>query len=69
MLPKDVNEAIASSRSAVVTSFLTSEEFTEVMPEGITIPPPATFGGSISLVVSMATVVGTALFALLVVAV
>ena len=65
-VPEQENIGIASMRSSVVNSFLTSEEFTEVMPVGVVIPPPATFegeadGGSI-LLASMVTVLGTVLF-------
>lgn len=79
-VPAEENLKIATSRSSVVNSFLTSEEFTEVMPEGVTIPPAATLppatstfggdeGGSVPLVVSMVTVLGTVLFTLFVISV
>lgn len=66
VIPEDVNVAIAKARSTLVTSFLTSQEFEEITPEGLTIPPPASFdSGSIVFAVSMATVLMTLLVALI----
>ncbi len=62
-IPEDVNVAIARARSTVVTSFLTSDDFDEITPEGVTIPSPASYGGGVALAVSMATVLVTLLFA------
>ena len=70
-LPEDELLMLASAHGTVVNSFLTSSDFTEVMPEGVTVPPPTPFGddddddGSVPLVVSMVTVLGTVLFALM----
>ena len=57
--------APSDTRSSVVTDFLTSEEFVEVIPEGITIPSGSD-DGSVPLMVSMVTILGTVIFALLV---
>lgn len=64
-VPEDINEAIAKARSTVVTSFLTSSEFQEIVPAAVAVPPPAPYGSrGITLVVSMATVLITLLLAL-----
>lgn len=88
-VPEEENNRIASSRSSIVNSFLTSEEFTEVLPEGITIASgsngdigngsdgdngngggangsdsDASINGSVSLVVSMAMLLGIAMLAI-----
>jgi len=73
-IPQEEYEETALSRTTVVSSFLTSDVFQEITPEGLTIPAPAPYnrgsdptvvtGGSIPMVVSMVTVLGVALFSL-----
>lgn len=58
---EEENQQIAQARSAVVTDFLTSKEFTDIVPEGLVIPsasPP-------SLGISVIIVAGSSLLALL----
>ena len=64
-IPEDVNVAIARARSTVVTSFLTSDEFDEIKPESVTIPPPAGYNRGVVLTVSMATILVMLLFVLI----
>jgi len=64
-IPREEYEEIALSRTIVVTNFLTSDEFQQITPEGLTIPDPAPYdGGGIPTVVSMVPVLGVALFSL-----